>query len=96
MKLPKKYDYAEAYLTFRCNLSCDYCINKAGGLKKREELSASEWIKGLNKIDFGETSLTIGGGEPTMHEDFYKIVNGLKGLNGLNGLKEVKIELLTN
>ena len=27
MKLPKEINYAEAYLTLRCNLDCDYCIN---------------------------------------------------------------------
>jgi len=77
MKLPERYNYAEAYLTFRCNLSCGYCINKIQGLTRREELSADEWIENLNNIDFGDTPLTLGGGEPTRHKEFYKIVSGL-------------------
>ena len=88
MKLPKKYDYAEAYLTFECNLSCGYCINKSGGLEKRKELTAEEWTKGLNKINFGEMALTLGGGEPTKHPEFFKILNGLR--------RDTKVDLLTN
>jgi len=87
MKLPKTYDYAEAYLTFNCNLSCDYCINKSGGLEKRKELTAEQWTKGLNKINF-DIPLTLGGGEPTKHPEFFEILDGLR--------RDTKIDLLTN
>jgi len=86
MKLPKEINYAEMYLTFRCNFACNYCINKISGLEKRTELSGEEWIKGLDQIDFGDLQLTIGGGEPTLHKDFFQIINNLKP----------KVELLTN
>ena len=86
LKLPERYNYAEAYLTFRCNLDCDYCINKFGKLKDRDELTAKEWINSLNRIDFGQIPLTLGGGEPTLHKEFYKIINNL----------EHKVDLLTN
>jgi len=86
MKLPETYNYAEAYLTFRCNQGCSHCINHIGKFTKRGELMAEGWTKALNKIDFGSVPLTLGGGEPTMHPAFYDIVDGL----------ETKIDLLTN
>ncbi len=83
--LPERYNYSEAYLTFRCNQGCSYCINKNGDFKPRKELSASQWVQSLNGIKF-HTPLTLGGGEPTMHKEFFDIVEGL----------ETKIDLLTN
>ena len=90
MKLPIRYNYAEAYLTLRCNLNCSYCINnESGDIKRaRKEISGENWVNGLNKIDFGEVPLTLGGGEPTMHKDFYYIIDNLK--------PETRIDLLTN
>ena len=88
IKLPERYNYVEAYLTFRCNLNCSYCINKYDSLEKRKELTGDEWIKIFNNIDLGNVSLTLGGGEPTLHKDFYKIVHEVG--------KEKNIDLLTN
>jgi len=86
-KLPDEINYAEAYLTFRCNLSCSYCINAYGGIsRRRKEMSGSEWIDALNKLDFGDIPITFGGGEPTLHRDFYEIINGVNP----------KVDLLTN
>jgi len=87
--VPKRFNYAEAYLTLRCNFGCEYCINNSSGVKRnREELTGQKWIDLLNDIDFGELSLTLGGGEPTMHPDFFKILQGLR--------KDIPIDLLTN
>lgn len=88
IKLPERYNYVEIYLTFRCNLNCDYCINRYDNLEKRVELSGVQWINSLNNIDFGEIPLTLGGGEPTIHKDFYKILAKIK--------KDIKVDLLTN
>ena len=86
-KLPKEFNYAEAYLTLRCNLGCDYCINSNSTLeRKRDEMTGNQWLEKLNGIDFGDVPLTIGGGEPTLHNDFFKIINGL----------DTKVDLLTN
>jgi len=89
MKLPRRYNYAEAYLTFRCPLNCEYCINDDSGKleRRRKEISGKEWVKGLNRIDFGNIPLTLGGGEPTQHADFYEI---------LERLNMNKVDLLTN
>ena len=88
--IPQRYTYIEAYLTFRCCFSCPWCMNKQGGISmKREEMDATKWVLGLNRIESeNDVPITIGGGEPTLHPDFYEIVNGLRA-----GLK---IDLLTN
>jgi len=89
MKIDETINYVEAYLTLRCNLNCSYCINDNKTVKrKRNEMSGDEWIAQLNKVDFRDISLTLGGGEPTIHKDFYKILNGLKD--------DIKVDLLTN
>ena len=89
IKLPERYNYVEAYLTLRCNFNCTYCINKDGELvRERKELTAEQWVDGLNRIDFGQISLTLGGGEATIHKGFYNILRDLK--------PEIKVDLLTN
>lgn len=87
IQIPQRYSYIEAYLTLRCNLSCPYCINAYTGVKrKRKELSAREWILGLNNLSPNDKPITLGGGEPTIHPGFYEIANSI----------DHKIDLLTN
>ncbi|MBU2104581.1 MAG: hypothetical protein KKF67_02295 [Nanoarchaeota archaeon] len=87
IQLPTRYNYVEVYLTNRCLFSCSYCIN-SDDFKQQDlrELTGEEWTKGLNRIQFGEVPITLGGGEPSLHEDFYKIINNL----------EQPVDLLTN
>lgn len=89
IKLPHGINYAEAYLTLRCNLGCSYCINNDGSTaKKRKELTAKQWADALNRIDFGDVPLTLGGGEPTLHEGFFDLLDALR--------PDIQIDLLTN
>ncbi len=90
--IPAKYNYIAAFLTFACNLKCDYCINNheaPAGLFKRKHLSGKEWLIGLNRIvSRPDLPITLQGGEPTLHKDFVEIVNGLKS--------DLNIDVLTN
>lgn len=89
MKIPTGYTYAEVYLTFRCNLGCSYCINAHKGIsRKRNELTGPQWVECLSQYEWGDLPITFGGGEPTLHPDFYDIVNGLP--------ESIKVDLLTN
>ena len=90
VKLPKRYNYAEAYLTLRCNLGCTYCINAMSGkiVRERNELTSSQWAEGLNRIDFGDIPLTFGGGEPTLYKNFFSLFEQLNS--------HIKLDLLTN
>jgi len=86
--ISKQFNYAEVFLTLRCNLGCSYCINEYDGVKRnRKELSVKQWAKAINKFDWG-IPITLGGGEPTLHRDFFKL---LKRIN-----PEINLELLTN
>jgi len=85
----KDFNYFEAYLTLRCNLGCSYCINDNDGVvRNRPEMSAEEWGKYLNKINFGDTPLTLGGGEPTQYPGFFELLDRIK--------LETQVDLLTN
>jgi len=90
VKLPKEFNYVAAFLTFACQLRCPYCINHHGGdLVKGRRMSGAEWIEGLNRLLLPtDLPITLQGGEPTVHKNFYEIVAGIK--------PELNIDLLTN
>ncbi|MGV8151743.1 MAG: radical SAM protein [Candidatus Nanoarchaeia archaeon] len=93
INLPERYDYISVFLTFRCNLNCNYCVNNAsGGLFKREgykEISGKEWVEILNNIESKkDLPISFVGGEPSLHKDFIYIINNLDKTKG--------IDILTN
>ena len=63
IKISKSYNYVEAYLTFRCEMGCSYCINKQDGLVHYEEMPAKDWIIGLSRLVTDDIPITLGGGE---------------------------------
>jgi hypothetical protein len=88
--IPESHNYLAIFLTLACNLKCSYCINHFGapGFEKGH-LSGEEWVRGLNRIESRpDLPITLQGGEPTIHRDFYHIVNNVK--------PELNIDLLTN
>jgi len=93
--IPGHYNYIGTFITLACNLSCSYCINydelNSSRLKSvRKPLSGKDWIEGINRLQIGRDDLpvTFQGGEPTIHKDFYEIVNGIRD--------DIKLDLLTN
>lgn len=90
INIPLNYNYIGVFLTLSCNLTCSYCINHLVGLKQgRKLLNAAEWELGLNRLTTDSNiPLTLQGGEPTIHKDFYNIVNSLS--------KKFLLDLLTN
>lgn len=82
MQVPESYNYIALFLTMRCTYHCSYCINWK---LPHEERVGDYWIDNLNNLDTN-LSITIGGGEPSIHPDFYSIIRGLRH----------KVELLTN
>ncbi len=88
--LPDNFNYIAVFLSFACMLRCSYCINHHGGdLVKKRWMSGEDWVRGLNRIVSAQNlPLTLQGGEPTVHKNFYSIVKGLK--------PEFAIDLLTN
>lgn len=88
--VPQDYNYVGIFLILSCNLSCDYCINTlSGGLVKKKIIPAADWIKLINRLDLPENlPITLQGGEPTIHPDFYNIINGINS--------HIPVDLLTN
>lgn len=90
IQVPAAYNYVAAFLTFACNLKCSYCINHfEQHIIKRKMIPGKEWVKGLNRIvSRPDLPLTLQGGEPSLHPDFFYIVNHLR--------PDLNIDILTN
>ncbi len=90
IEIPEHYNYIAAFLTLSCNLTCSYCINRFGVLGAgRRHLTGEEWVRALNRIrSRPDLPITLQGGEPTLHKDFYYIVNNIR--------EDLNIDLLTN
>jgi MoaA/NifB/PqqE/SkfB family radical SAM enzyme len=92
IKIPKEYNYIALFLTLRCNLNCPYCINrfdKDDFKVKRVELTGRQWADIINRIEsFKDLPITFQGGEPTLHNGFYDILE--------NTRQDIKFDLLTN
>lgn len=88
--LPDNYNYIGVFLTLGCNLSCSYCINHTVGLnQRRKHLSGDQWSSALNRLSSrSDLPISLQGGEPTIHKDFYKIINSIS--------IDTRVDLLTN
>ncbi|MBT4790159.1 MAG: radical SAM protein [Halobacteriovoraceae bacterium] len=94
IKLPQHYNYIGVFLSLSCNLSCSYCINHLVGLNKtRRLLNDQDWINGLNRIVSPQSiPISIQGGEPSIHRDFYKIINGINEKTSLDILTNIQFD----
>ena len=88
------HNYVAFFLSFTCNLKCDYCINLHNigsrlDQAKRCQMSADDWIVAANRLELRpDLPLTLQGGEPTLYPGFYQFVNDVK--------QEIKMDLMTN
>jgi len=88
--LPESYKYIAVFPTFRCSLNCSYCINTNDKTFSRhsKEISGEGWIRALNRLESPNFPVSFSGGEPGVHPDFIKIINGIK--------PELRRNILTN
>jgi len=88
--IPDEINYIAVFLTFNCNLKCGYCINNyESGILKKGTMSGEKWVRGLNRLNLRHNlPVTLQGGEPSLHKDFYYIIENLK--------PEIEIDILTN
>lgn len=77
----KKYqqnDMAALFkVTSRCNDNCSFCIEKKFMKKERDDLSLAEIKENFNYLQerFKISYAVISGGEPTLHADFFGILD---------------------
>lgn len=96
IKIPEHYNYIGIFLTQACNLSCSYCINlnerglSRSKIAKKHHISGEEWTRFINRLQIKPKGLpvTLQGGEPTLHKDFYEIISQVRS--------DIKLDLLTN
>jgi len=93
--IPEDYNYLAMFISLNCNLRCPYCINLNDKNSSRSKMSGdmmsgADWVRAINRLEIGRDDLpvTFQGGEPTIHKDFFDIVNGVRD--------EIKLDLLTN
>lgn len=90
----KDCNYIAVFLTMACPYRCSYCINEFESSRKKESLMrADDWVQALNRLvnlerDTGPIPITMQGGEPSCHPDFYEIINRLD--------HRIPIDILTN
>ena len=92
--LKPEHNYVAFFLSFACNLRCDYCINLHDNASRpeqarRNQMSVKEWIAAADRLVLRpDLPLTLQGGEPTLYPGFYRFVNEVK--------PEIKMDLMTN
>jgi len=68
-------------ITNTCNLHCIYCYLDSGKAMK-DELNGELWIDILQQAQqLGVFHLSVSGGEPLLHEDFYKIAEYIASIS---------------
>ena len=69
-------------VTNNCNMRCPHCF-VAAGIVARQELKVEEILAVIGKINEinGSTDIVVSGGEPLIHHDTIKLLQGLKGHN---------------
>jgi len=78
LRLPVTTNYVAAFLTFDCPQHCPYCIVKHDKFKYRKAMDGDDWVTALTRIQSSVSlPVTLQGGEPTAHQEFYDITNEL-------------------
>ena len=89
--VPQELTYVGVFLTFRCKFHCSYCINRSGTLTFGNELTAQQWVTGLNRLNINKNlkvPITLSGGEPSMFKGWVDVISGLD--------TDFYIDILTN
>ena len=76
MRLP---DVLTAELTYKCNHRCLFCSCpwESKAELKDSEMSANEWLSVFEKVKpYGVKHITFSGGEATMRDDLFEILDG--------------------
>ena len=110
MKAPHRMDVMVSAMTrngcWHCNQKCIHCYAAGQTYSDEEELSTEKWLKILDRLKkIGIPQVTFTGGEPTMREDLFDLIdharwfisrlntNGIKLTEGYcSHLREVELD----
>lgn len=95
IRVTPEHNYIAAFLTLTCNLECPYCINDFGTQAAgRKHMTGEQWVEAINRfVSRDDLPLTFQGGEPTLHKDFYFIVNNIRPDLGLDLLTNLQFDI---
>jgi len=83
-----------AYLTLRCNLQCEFCVNtyidSGIHLNTYRLLSPDEWINIFNGLN---RDIVITGGEPLLYPGLSEIITGVKSELGITIYSNLKVPI---
>ena len=80
MRAPHRMDIMVSAMTkngsWHCNQKCVHCYAAGQTNAEEEELSTEKWIEILDKLrEIGVPQVTFTGGEPTMREDLFELID---------------------
>ena len=85
--VPDSCNYIGVFLSMNCPRGCSYCMNNRDSNARGKPLaSGKQWVEHLNRLETA-LPLTLHGGEPMTHPDFYFILKNLK--------PELKLDMLS-
>jgi len=64
-------------ITDKCNMSCEHCGYAC--TSKGKHMSRKTWKQAIKLANDIDDTVSIGGGEPTLHPDFWEIIGTLIG-----------------
>ncbi|MHA1214275.1 MAG: PqqD family peptide modification chaperone [Candidatus Hodarchaeales archaeon] len=83
LNAPLRMDLA---LTYRCNNSCDHCYNQPNSANATE-LDTTTWKQILERLwDLGIPHVAFTGGEPTLRNDLYDLIDHAENIGIVTGL----------
>ena len=87
-------NYIAAFLTMACPYRCSYCINEFASSRPHfTTMPGPAWVTALQRLTnldrpAGPIPVTLQGGEPSAHPDFYHIINQTSD--------RIRLDILTN
>lgn len=95
INLPVSFNYIGIFLTFRCPYACSYCINRYGDAAHLAypEISGRDWLTFFRRLPANDVPITLQGGEPGLHPDFFSLVRETLEFHSVDILTNLAFDL---